>query len=143
MALETSLRGRAARILTLLVLSLGISTLVGCGRISSLLASPKEIDAATKEKLTGTWVAWHDKKTEVLDLKADGTFRFMLVGDSLADFSGTWKVERGNLEMLITNFVSGNRSLGNSIRWSIEKVEQNEIVLGGLNANTTYKRKAD
>jgi hypothetical protein len=101
----------------------------------------KEANEATQKKLVGVWVSWHPLSTEVLELRADNTFRFRLIGDRAADFSGTWEVKGRNLEMEITKFVEGNRDRGNHIKWGIEKAEPNELVLVGLDQNTTYTRQ--
>jgi|GEM_PF-6731703 len=117
-------------------------TVVGCGRFPLNFAPQKETDEIDQKQLVGTWVAWHSTKTEVLDLHADGTYRFVLVGDSTADFSGKWAVNGRDLELNVDKFVDGNRErIGDKVRWKIEKVEANEIVLGGLNEDTTYIRQ--
>ena len=47
------------------------------------------------------------------------------------------------LNLDVETIVDGNREkIGKRINWSIEKVEPDEIVLGAVNENTTYKRKA-
>jgi hypothetical protein len=132
---------RAVRGVALIALALGTSTIVGCGLPFMNAGAQKEANEATQKKLVGTWVAWHALSTEVLELRADNTFRFRLVGDRAADFSGTWEVNGRNLEMSITKFVDGNRDLGNHIKWGLEKVETNELVLVGSNQNTTYTRQ--
>jgi len=132
---------RAVRSAALIALALGTSTVLGCNLSFMNAGASKEANEATQKKLVGVWIAWHPLSTEVLELRADNTFRFRLVGDRVADFSGTWEVKGRNLEMDITKFVDGDRSHGDHIKWGIEKVESNELVLIGSNQNTTYTRQ--
>jgi hypothetical protein len=135
------LRRRAVRLVALLALALGTSASCGCGLLGKI-AARKEDDAETQKKLVGTWVAWHSKLTEVVDLRADGTFRFVLVGESVADVTGKWVVNGKFLDLNVEKIVDGDRArIGNLIRWSIEKIEANEVVLGGSNGDTTYTRQ--
>lgn len=102
----------------------------------------KETEEIDQKQLAGTWVAWHAKKTEILDLRADGTYRFVLAGDAVADFSGKWAVNGRDLELQVEKFVDGDRDkIGKKVNWKIEKLEANELVLGGLDADTTYIRQ--
>jgi hypothetical protein len=128
--------GRRAA-LAALVLCCGAAS--GCGTFTRPAAEPPPV---TSEQLVGVWVAWHDKMAEKLELRADGTYRFVLTGDGVADFSGRWAVDGGALNLDVDKFVDGNRErIGNRVRWTVEKFEGDNLVLGGLTGDTTYVRQ--
>jgi hypothetical protein len=142
---ETALFGRRfVRVVAFVVLALGVSTLFGCGRFTFTKDLQKDKEKETQEKLVGTWVAWSDGKTEVLTLRADGTFLYVLGGKAIADFSGKWVVSGQNLDLTVEKLVVGDRKrIGNRLQWSLDKIETNTLILGGASKSTTYTRQPD
>jgi hypothetical protein len=140
MALEIASPARRGRSIILLALALGISTLVGCDRITAGFAAKKE---AAGQRFVGTWVAFRDGKTEALEIREDGTYRYVFIADAAIDFSGKWDINGAGLELQVEKAVGGNRvKIGDLVQWSIVKVEPNQLVLNGFGKEpTTYTRQ--
>jgi hypothetical protein len=65
-----------------------------------------------------------------------------LSGKSVADFSGKWSVENRRLYLKVDSILEGNADrIGSRINWSIEKLEQTELVLGASNGQDRFQRK--
>jgi hypothetical protein len=103
---------------------------------------PMPGDFDYQQRLAGKWVKEHNGVATALELQKEGSFRFVLSGASIADFSGKWSVQNRRLYLNVESIVEGNAErIGKRIHWSIDKLEPNELVLGASNGQDRYERK--
>jgi hypothetical protein len=105
---------------------------------------PLAADLDRRKQLVGEWEMTGPEKGTVttLVLRDDGTFRFRILGDRVADFSGSWKVQRNRLVLAVDKIEDGNRdNIGAELRWSIDRIEADKVIFQAADGTLSYKRK--
>jgi hypothetical protein len=136
-------RGLVAPALTGLALSLLL--LAGVAAVAVLAfrgGLPSPDDLGVRNRIVGTWECREPGSVIELRLSGDGTFRFLLTGSSVADFSGRWSVQRNRLYLTVERVVDGRRErIGDRVTWPIERAGETELVLRAGDGTDRYTRK--
>lgn len=123
--------------------SLAVGAIVWLVVLAARGGIPNSGDVDYKKQLADNkWVADENGISTTLELRTDGSFRLVLSGKSVADFSGKWSVQNRRLYLNVETILEGKADrIGNRIQWTIDKLEQNELVLGAANGTDRYQRK--
>jgi hypothetical protein len=122
--------------------SLGIAAVVVLWILASSGSVPEPEDLDLHKQLAGTWVQTEPENRIELRLSGNGSFRFLMTGTSVADFSGTWSVQRRKLYLNVEQIRDGNRDhIEKHISWSIDELTGNQLVLGAKNGKDRYTRQ--
>ncbi len=96
-----------------------------------------DADRQNEALLIGIWRGDYavNDLSEPLDIRFDVNrkFRFMLSGADSADFMGTWKISRGQLELHVTEIIeqTNNVRVGETVTWSFQRVDDDHVKLAG------------